>query len=148
MFIAALMSLSWSEPHSGHVHCLSESESLSFVYPQSEQGFRSLPTSSFRENLTIFSTRPFKDDSELTESYVRDFASPEAFHTFKIERFYGNPIVFTHKPKANLKNQSRRLAAICLWTRARWRFARYQPLDRYCLPESLFAERIALSPCL
>ena len=29
MFIAAFMSLSWCEPHSGHVHCRSESERFS-----------------------------------------------------------------------------------------------------------------------
>ncbi len=50
---------------------------------------------------------------------------------------------------ANLKNQSRLLSAMCLLTLARCRFARNQPLDRYCFRESaLCAERIALRLCL
>ena len=137
MFIAALMSLSWSEPHSGHVHCLSESESLSFVYPQSEQG------------LVVACQRPAfaKTLPYLAHVHSRMTAnSPKAMseilrpqRRFIPSRLSVSMAILSYlrtSRSANLKNQSRRLAAICLWTRARWRFARYQPLDGYCLPES------------
>ena len=57
-----------------------------------------------------------------------------------------NVIVFTHKTKCQLEKPVSRLA-ITLCTRAKCRFARNHPFDRYCLRESaLFA--MAFRLCL
>ena len=61
------------------------------------------PTSCSQEGFTVFGTRPLEDQGKLTERYIRDFPSPEAFHTLKVQGFNHNRIILSHKPKGQLK---------------------------------------------
>ncbi len=48
-----------------------------------------LPPSRLGECFSVFSRYPLKYPDELTESKVGDFSTPQAFHTLKIQGFYG-----------------------------------------------------------
>ena len=61
------------------------------------------PTPRFQEDFTVFRTRPLEYQDKFTKSEVRNFASPKAFHTLKVQGFNGNLIVFPHKPKCQFK---------------------------------------------
>ena len=51
----------------------------------------------------MFGESPLEYQNKLTENKVRDFPSPEAFHTRKVECLYRNRIIFTHKTQGQLE---------------------------------------------
>ena len=48
---------------------------------------RCCPLSDFDKGFTVFDTLLFQYLQKLLEGVIRDFASPEAFHTVKVQRF-------------------------------------------------------------
>ena len=84
MLIAALMSLSWCEPHLEQIHCLSERARSVFVF--ATRFCCSCPLSNLME-LTMFETFELQYLNKLIESKVRDFTPPKPFHTIKVQRF-------------------------------------------------------------
>ena len=51
----------------------------------------------------MFGESPLEYQGTLTEGKVRDFASPEAFHTCKVECLYRNRIILSHKTQGQLE---------------------------------------------
>ena len=88
MLIAALMSLSWCEPHLEQIHCLSErGKIIVFVSAVATRFCCSYPLSNLMELTIMFETFELQYLNKLIESKVRDFTSPKPFHTVKVQRF-------------------------------------------------------------
>ena len=138
MFIAALMSLSWCEPQSGHVHCLSESERFSLCAPQSEQGFVVASQRPALKRVLPYLPHVQWRINENSPKAISEILRPH--RRFIPSRFSVSIAILSYlrtSRRANLKNQSRLLWAICLYRRARCRLARYHAFDPFCLREDV-----------
>ena len=92
MFIAAFTSLSWCRTTFGACP-LPIRERKGIVFMSIRTRFRGRrPLSNLKELALMFLTLILQYLNKLSESKVGDFTSPQAFHTLKVQRLYGNRI--------------------------------------------------------
>ena len=101
MFIAAFMSLSWREPHSGHPLPIVKRKIFVSISAVATRFCCSSPLTDLTEGSLMFETFELQYLNKLIESKVGDFPSPQAFHSCQVQRFKSKCLKTLHICFAN-----------------------------------------------